>query len=91
MLERALTAGVPAAWVVADSIDSDVKYLRVWLEARPIGDVLAVSRQDTVAGPDWRQRRIAAYLDAPPAEGWARLSAGAARRVRATTTGGACC
>jgi SRSO17 transposase len=76
MLARALGAGVPAAWVTADSIYGDVKYLRVWLEARPIGYVLAVSRQDTVAGPDWRQRRIAAYLDAPPADGWARLSAG---------------
>jgi SRSO17 transposase len=76
MLERALGAGVPAAWVTADSIYGDVKYLRVWLEARPIGYVLAVSRKDTVAGPDWRQRRIAAYLDAPPADGWERLSAG---------------
>lgn len=76
MLERALGAGVPAAWVTADSIYGDVKYLRVWLEARPIGYVLAVSRKDTVAGRDWRQRRIAAYLDAPPAAGWQRLSAG---------------
>jgi len=54
MLERALGAGVPAAWVTADSIYGDVKYLRVWLEARPIGYVLAVSRKDTVAGPDCR-------------------------------------
>src|SRR5436305_4227489 len=77
MLARALGAGVPAAWVTADSVYGDVKYLRVWLEARPIGYVLAVSRKDTVAGPDWRQRRIAAYLDAPPADGWERLSAGA--------------
>jgi len=76
MLERALDAGVPAAWVTADSIYGDVKYLRVWLEARPIGYVLAVSRKDTVAGADWRQRRIAAYLDAPPTAGWQRLSAG---------------
>lgn len=76
MLGQALGAGVAAAWVTADSVYGDVKYLRVWLEARPIGYVLAVSRQDTVAGPDWRQRRIAAYLDAPPADGWARLSAG---------------
>src|SRR4051794_35986901 len=77
LLERALGAGVPAAWVTADSIYGDVKDLRVWLEARPIGDVLAVSRQDTVAGPAWRQRRLAAYLDAPPTAGWQRLSAGA--------------
>ena len=60
LLERALGAGVPAAWVTADSVYGDVKYLRVWLEAHPIGYVLAVSRKDTVVGPDWRQRRIAA-------------------------------
>ena len=76
MLERALDAGVPAAWVTADSIYGEVKYLRVWLEARPIGYVLAVSGKDTVVGPDWRQRRIAAYLADPPADGWQRVSAG---------------
>jgi len=76
LLERALDAGVPAAWVTADSIYGDVKYLRVWLEARPIGYVLAVSGKDTVVGPDWRQRRIAAYLADPPPDGWQRLSAG---------------
>src|SRR3954447_22462789 len=76
MLARALGAGVPAAWVTADSVYGDVKYLRVWLEARPIGYVLAVSGKDTVAGPDWRQRRISTYLADPPVEGWERLSAG---------------
>ena len=76
MLECALDAGVPAAWVTADSIYGEVKYLRVWLEARPIGYVLAVSGKDTVVSPDWRQRRIAAYLADPPADGWQRLSAG---------------
>jgi SRSO17 transposase len=77
MLERALDAGVPAAWVTADSVYGDVKYLRVWLEARPSGYVLAVSGKDTVVGPDWRQRRLAAYLADPPADDWQRLSAGA--------------
>jgi len=77
MLERALDAGVPAAWVTADSIYGDVKYLRVWLEARPIGYVLAVSSKDTVWGPDWRQRRIGTYLADPPVEGCGRVSAGA--------------
>jgi SRSO17 transposase len=76
MLERALGAGVPAAWVTADSIYGDVKYLRVWLEARPIGYVLAVSAKDTVWEAGWRQRRIGAYLADPPADGWQRLSAG---------------
>ncbi len=77
LLERALGAGVPAAWVTADSVYGEVKYRRVWLEARPIGYVLAVSGKDTVVGPDWRQRRIGTYLADPPAAGWARVSAGA--------------
>jgi len=77
MLERALDAGVPAAWVTADSVYGDVKYLRVWLEARPIGYVLAVSGKDTVVGADWHQRRIGTYLADPPTAGWERLSAGA--------------
>jgi SRSO17 transposase len=76
MLERALVAGVPAAWVTADSVYGDVKYLRVWLEARPIGYVLAVSGKDTVREGGWRQRRISEYLADPPTEGWERLSAG---------------
>ncbi len=75
MLERAPGAGVPAAWVTADSVYGDVKYLRVWLEARPIGYVLAVSGKDTVWEAGLRQRRISAYLADPPGEGWARLSA----------------
>ena len=76
LLARALEAGVPAAWVTADSVYGDVKYLRVWLEARPIGYVLAVSGKDTVVGPDWHQRRISIYLADPPTDGWQRLSAG---------------
>ena len=76
MLERALGAGVPAAWVTADSVYGDVKYLRVWLEARPIGYVLAVSSKDTVWEAGLRQRRIGAYLADPPTAGWERLSAG---------------
>ncbi len=77
LLERALGAGIPAAWVTADSVYGDVKYLRVRLEARPIGYVLAVSGKDTVVGADWRQRRIGALLADLPTDGWERLSAGA--------------
>ncbi len=77
MLERALDAGVPAAWVTADSSDGDVQYLRVWLAARPIGYVLAVSGKDTVVGPDWQGRRSGRDLAGPPTDGWQRLSAGA--------------
>jgi SRSO17 transposase len=69
MLGRALDAGVPAAWVTADSIDGEVQYLRVWLEARPSGYVLAVSGKDTVVGPDGHQRRMSTSLADPVACG----------------------
>jgi SRSO17 transposase len=76
MLERALDAGVPAAWVTAERVYGDVQYLRVWLEARPIGYVLAVSGKDTVRAAGLRQRRIGASLADPPSAGWQRLRAG---------------
>ena len=36
MLERAVTAGVPAGWVTADPIDGGDRRLRMWLEERAI-------------------------------------------------------
>jgi SRSO17 transposase len=74
---RAPDAGVPAAWVTAASVYGDVKYRRVWLEARPIGYVLAVSGKATVGEAGRRPRRGSALLAAPPVQGWGRLSAGA--------------
>ena len=77
LLEYTLDAGVPAAWVTAGSVYGNVKYLRVWLEAWPIGYVLAVSSKDTVVGADWQQRRSSTLLADPPPDGRERMSAGA--------------
>ena len=71
MLARAHAAGVPFAWVTADSIYGADYALRRWLQDRSLGYVLAVtgaqrlgfSRVDEIAG------------EVPP-EGWHRLSAG---------------
>jgi SRSO17 transposase len=46
LLERARVAGVPAAWVTADSVYGDDRRLRMWLEANEQAYVLAVSGQE---------------------------------------------
>jgi SRSO17 transposase len=89
MLQRALDAGVKAAWVVADSVYGDSRRLGMFLEERKQPYVLAVSGKAHVwAG--FYQHRVSTLLDAltegelPSAqeeaaeedEGWKRLSAG---------------
>ncbi|MGF7209764.1 SRSO17 transposase [Skermanella aerolata] len=48
MLERAVAAGVPCAWVAADSVYGGDYALRLWLERQPIGYVLAVTSKQRV-------------------------------------------
>jgi SRSO17 transposase len=75
MIARALAAGVPAAWVTADSVYGTDSRLRKDLESRRIGYVLAVAcshRVITAAGMR-RADELAAGL--PPAA-WQRHSAG---------------
>lgn len=80
MLERALAAGVPAAWVTGDSIYGGDRRLRVWLEQQEQPFVLAVTSAEplwAVLDGHWGQPRadlIAAHISA---DGWQRLSAGA--------------
>ncbi len=79
MLERALEAGVPAAWVTGDSIYGGDRRLRVWLEQHEQPFVLAVTSAEpllAVLDGRWGQPRadvIAAHI---PADQWRRLSAG---------------
>jgi len=79
MLERALDAGVPAAWVTGDEVYGGDRRLRMWLEERQQPFVLAVKSSE----PLWsdgeggvRQRKAAALTAAITAEEWQRLSAG---------------
>jgi SRSO17 transposase len=76
MLQRALDAGVPFAWVTADEAYGQVKRLRVWLEERRVAHVLATKVNDTVLtrhGGDTRVDQLVASL---PRQAWKRLSAG---------------
>jgi SRSO17 transposase len=79
MLERALDAGVPAAWVTADEVYGGSPALRQWLEGRGVWHVLAVKCTELLAvdGPQGPMRQSAAQLAAAvPAEQWVACSAG---------------
>jgi SRSO17 transposase len=72
MLERALDAGVPCAWVTGDSVYGADHALRRRIEARGgLGYVLAVTSGQRLGG-----RRVDAWAAGVPPEGWHRLSAG---------------
>jgi SRSO17 transposase len=74
MLERAVAAGVPCAWVAADSVYGGDYALRLWLERRLIGYVLAVtSKQRAPSGFDTVKVRAETCFGT---DDWRRLSAG---------------
>jgi SRSO17 transposase len=79
MLERALAAGVPAAWVTGDEVYGGDRRLRVWLEERGMAHVLAVKCSEplwaaTARGP--AQVKAEDLAAAAPTDAWVRLSAG---------------
>ena len=71
MLERAHAAGLPFAWVTADSVYGADHALRRWLQAHRLGYVLAVTRAQRL-GFGRVEDRVAEI----PADSWHRLSAG---------------
>ncbi len=71
MLERAHAAGVPFAWVTADSVYGADYRLRRWLQEQKLGYVLAVTRAQRL-GFSRVEDRVAGL----PATSWHRLSAG---------------
>src|SRR6266545_1645669 len=81
MLERALDAGVPAAWVTADEVYGGSPALRGWLERRGVWHVLAVKctellevqAVDAAAGARTSAEQLAAAV---PATQWIACSAG---------------
>jgi len=79
-LARARAAGVPAAWVTADSVYGDDRRLRMGLETHEQAYVLAVSGKEYVnVAATWTQRRVSTLLHELrelPTDRWQRLSAG---------------
>jgi len=77
MLERALDAGVPAAWVTGEEIYGGDRRLRLWLEARQVPHVLAVKSTEPLwTRTSWRQVAAKTLAAGIPAAEWERLSAG---------------
>ncbi len=80
MLQRALDAGVPAAWVTGDEVYGSARSVRLWLEQRKQPFVLAVRSTESVwvAGPDQAPRQVAAaeVTRLIPEDDWHRLSVG---------------
>jgi hypothetical protein len=88
MLERALAAGVPAAWVTGDSIYGGDRRLRVWLEQQEQPFVLAVKSDEpvwAVLDGRWGQPRADVIAAQIPADAWQRLWGG--RRRQGATLG----
>jgi SRSO17 transposase len=77
LLERALEAGVPAAWVTADEVYGQDPALRGWLEGRRMAYVLAIKSSELRAVGDGPAKLSAAQLAASLApEQWVACSAG---------------
>jgi SRSO17 transposase len=76
MLERALDAKVPVAWVTGDEVYGGDGRLRRWLEERDLPHVLAVKRSEALWSIRMRQERAAKLASQLPARAWRQLSAG---------------
>jgi SRSO17 transposase len=79
MLERALSAGVPAAWVTGDEVYGGNPGLRQWLEERRQAYVLAVACDEGVRvslDPEASPLAVATIGAGVPEDEWERLSAG---------------
>jgi len=75
MLERAFEAGVPARWIVADTVYGTARGLRGWLEERGCSYVLAVPANRGIHN-EGHQRQARKVAEGLPEESWFRASAG---------------
>ncbi len=75
MLHRAFEAGVPARWIVADTVYGMTRGLRGWLEKRGRSYVLAVTSSQGIYH-EGRQRQVRKVAQSLPEESWMRASAG---------------
>jgi SRSO17 transposase len=75
MLKRAFEAGVPARWVVADTVYGMTRGLRGWLEHKGRSYVLAVTSSKSVYH-EGHQRRVGQVAQSLSEDAWIRASAG---------------
>lgn len=75
MLERALAAGVPCAWVTGDSIYGGDRRLRLWLEEQHRWFVLGIAKNEPL-WCEFEQKRADEWAATLPEGAWQRLSCG---------------
>lgn len=75
MLKKAFEAGVPARWIVADTVYGTARGLRGWLEKQGRSYVLAVPANRGVHH-EGHQRQVREVAGVLPEEDWIRASAG---------------
>ena len=75
MLGRAFEAGVPARWIVADTVYGMTRGLRGWLEKRERSYVLAVTSSKGIYY-EGRQRQVRKVAKSLSEQSWMRASAG---------------
>jgi SRSO17 transposase len=76
MVERALDAGVPAAWVTADEVDGGDPALGRFLEDRDLSYVLAVKGSEPLGTATQESATAAQVAASVPVEQWVACSAG---------------
>jgi SRSO17 transposase len=76
MIERAVAAQVPFAWITGDAVYGDNRSLRVWLEQQDLHFVLAVANNQYVWPDSTGQKTVAQLAATVQLQDWVRLSAG---------------
>jgi SRSO17 transposase len=76
MIARAVAASVPFAWVTADEVYGQAKWLQAWLEGQDIWYVVAIRCSDTLTMAEG-ERRADALIGGVPARARQKISAGA--------------
>lgn len=76
MIERAVAANVPFAWVAGDEVNGGNRSLRVWLEQQDLHLVLAVRSNQYVCTVHMRQKTVEQLGNAITDGDWQTLSAG---------------
>jgi SRSO17 transposase len=90
MLERALDAAVPAAWMTADEVYGGNRRLRSWLETHHRPYVLAIKRTERLTPPGKPPIPAQELTGQVPPERWLRISAGDGAKGRRCTPGCEC-
>jgi SRSO17 transposase len=76
LIERAVAAQVPFAWLTGDAVYGNDRRLRVWLEQQDLHFVLAVANNQYVWPNLTGQKTVAQLAAMAPPQDWVRLSAG---------------